>query len=69
MIYPEKVASSCLIELGFALMLKKSCTVCYKNLEDLPTLIQETEIIKKVRYKDDVDLLEQITDLGKDVFR
>jgi hypothetical protein len=69
MIYPDKVASSCLIELGFALMLKKSCTVCYKNLEDLPTLIQETEIIKKVRYKDDVDLLEQITDLGKDVFR
>lgn len=49
LIHPAKVASSTLIELGWALAEKKSCVIFYKNKEDLPFLVQELNRAPNVR--------------------
>lgn len=46
-IYPESVISSSLIETGWALSARKPTILFYKNLKDLPILLQKS---KEVRY-------------------
>lgn len=68
MIYPEKVASSCLIELGYAIAEKKPCTIFYKKIEDLPYMVQEANMLKRFQYTDEVDLLNKIKKVGLKLF-
>lgn len=41
LIYPQKTASSSLIEIGMALSMKKECLIFTKNKNDLPYLIKD----------------------------
>jgi nucleoside 2-deoxyribosyltransferase len=68
MIYPEKVVSSCLIELGFAIAQRKPCTIFYKKKEDLPYMLEDAGMIKKFSYKDDDDLIKKIQKIGLKLF-
>lgn len=70
LIYPTKVATSALLELGWALAQKKSCVVFYKKEEDLPFLLKgiPSSSVKKTEYKDMNHLLAKVKQIGKNLF-
>ena len=55
-IHPKKVASSTLIELGWALAQKKEILIFYRNKADLPFLVRDLNHVPNVRYYQFKDL-------------
>ena len=47
-IYPQKLASSVLVELGYAIALRRKCIVVTKNRKDLPYILKEAD--RRVNY-------------------
>jgi hypothetical protein len=51
-IYPERILSSLFVLLGYALQFNMKIIFFYRKKEDLPRLIQETNLIRKFKYHD-----------------
>lgn len=70
LIHPEKVASSTLVELGWALAESKSCVIFYKNEQDLPFLIKGLNLdnIKRTQYEDMRQVKNLVKHLGENLF-
>lgn len=70
--YPERVASSSLMELGYALALGKSLVVFVKNRRDLPHLLQDIDSsssrVKIREYDNDDEALRIIKGSGMSLF-
>lgn len=50
LIYPERIASSVLVEVGYAMCLKKKCLIYTKNRDELPFLIRTADnVFKRVK--------------------
>lgn len=60
LIYPERIASSVLVEVGYAMCLKKKCLIYTKSRNDLPFLIRTADKVFKrvsiVEYADSNDI-------------
>jgi|GEM_PF-3476466 len=73
MIYPEKLATSALIELGYALAARKNIIMCSDNLHTLPFLARGfNETFKNVsfiEYKDNKQLLSILTQTHDTYFK
>lgn len=70
LIHPAKVASSTLIELGWALSQRKSCVIFYKNIDDLPFLVRgvRNSKVKKIKYKSMDNLLAMVEHFEENLF-
>ncbi|WP_052600203.1 hypothetical protein [Aureispira sp. CCB-QB1] len=70
LIYPKKVASSSLIELGVALALGKQCLVFVKTEEDLPYLLknQHFKNLSVIVYDTTETILSLFKKLGMSIF-
>jgi len=71
MIYPQKVPSSALIELGIALSEMKKCRIYYRNFDDLPLLIRKLnrEHVILDQYQSIFQLRHFLEKYADDVFR
>jgi hypothetical protein len=69
LIMPCKVYSSVLVELGYALGLRKPCTIFVRDKEDLPYVMRDPDFstlrnfppTRVFTYNDDRDLITQLT--------
>ncbi|MCO6491792.1 MAG: hypothetical protein J5I98_25480 [Phaeodactylibacter sp.] len=71
LIHPAKVASSTLIELGWALAEKKSCVIFFKNKDDLPFLVQglnRSPNVRLIPYNSMENLFAIAKNLGDRLF-
>jgi nucleoside 2-deoxyribosyltransferase len=70
LIHPAKVASSTLVELGWALAQGKSCVLFYKNRDDLPFLVKgiQSPNIRGIEYTDINQLLHKAKHLKDNLF-
>lgn len=68
LIYPERIASSVLVEVGYALCLKKQCLFFVKNRNDLPFLIRSADKVFKrvkiVEYAESGDIPDLLKNTG-----
>ncbi len=66
LIFPERVQSSSLVEIGYALSFKKPTIVFYRDLHDLPNIIRQSDsvdcisFIKKIRFSQYNDIASMI---------
>jgi hypothetical protein len=69
--YPERVASSALFELGFALALRKRIVLLIRNRNHLPFLVRaacQLDRVTECTYKDADDLLRVVEQSGETLF-
>ncbi|MGD8358175.1 MAG: hypothetical protein PVG42_08970 [Lysobacterales bacterium] len=70
--YPKKLASSSLIELGWAMAYRKPIIVFYKNREDLPFLMKHMEgayrNIRLYEYKTSANVRDKFCNHGEKLF-
>ncbi len=74
LIYPKKITSSVLIEVGWALKAKKPCVLFVKDRKDLPNILQSAGEIHEMvnltieEYKDINNILKIIDNNGRKLF-
>jgi len=73
LIFPEKISSGSLVELGFALSDYKSCTIFCRNKKDLPFVVQNlnfySSLVHFFTYTDNENLVEEVKKLGNNLFK
>lgn len=73
LLYPERIATSALIELGYALGGQKKITMCSNNIHTLPFLARGlNEAYRNVsflRYEDNQHLIDMLTENHKSYFK
>jgi len=71
-IYPSKVASSMLVEIGYGIALTKRIVIFYRDKNDLPYMLSEARgkvnHIMTVEYKDYDDIINTIEKNGRALF-
>lgn len=72
-IYPAKVASSILVEIGYAIALMKKTIIFVKHRKDLPFMLEKADFenrkIKIYEYESLAQLKKQIQNEGKFIFK
>ena len=71
LIYPEKLASSVLVETGWALKAEKECIFFVKNRDELPFLLQNFEQgkVRIIDYKVIDEIIKLFEKHKKDMFK
>lgn len=70
-IYPKNIASSVLVEIGYAIALTKKIVIFTKNKNKLPFMLREANMISNIRifeYKKFSDIERKITSNGYELF-
>jgi hypothetical protein len=72
LIYPEKIVTSCLVEIGYAICLNLPCVLFVKSRNDLPYILKEIGQIKNnvliYTYSDTNSIENIIRKKGNDIF-
>ena len=70
-IYPKSIASSVLLEIGYAIALTKNIVVFTKHKKKLPFMLREADTINNIKifeYKNFKDIEDRIIMNGRDLF-
>lgn len=72
LIYPRVIATSALIELGWAMVMKKPIIIFVKNMDDLPFLMKHADSVYRniaiYKYKTSSDIQNKFTTSGSKIF-
>jgi len=72
LIYPQKIASSALIELGWAMVLNKRIIIFVKSHKDLPYLLNQADSVYRnlsiYKYKTSSDVVDKFKNSGDELF-
>ena len=72
LLYPRKIATSALIELGWAMVMKKPIIIFVKNRDDLPYLMKHADSVYRniviYKYKTSSDIQKKFSSNGAKLF-